>query len=230
MRRVELQSVSRIFGRTFALHRVSCSFEAGTCTALLGANGAGKTTMLNLLATLDRPTRGEILYDEARWSRFARSGRAAIGWVSHDSLLYDDLSGRENLTFYGRMYGIDDRAGRVDAWLERVGLVEAADRRVQTYSRGMRQRLTLARALLHDPSLLLLDEPMTGLDQRGRAEMIELLGSLRARQKLLVLVTHDLESLGSFVDRIAVLRRGRLAHLSEVTDPSEITEAYRTHA
>ncbi len=230
MKSIRLQSVSRVYGRTFALHRVSMELEAGTLTGLVGDNGAGKTTLLNILATLDKPSDGQVFYGAHDWTAFARRGRHRIGWVSHDSLVYAELTGRENLEFFAQMYGLDAPDELAERWLERVGLSRAADRRVDAYSRGMKQRLTLARALLHQPSVLLLDEPMTGLDQDGRAEMAALFDELRQEGRLLVLVTHDLDMLEGLADQVAVLRRGKLNHFGPLQAGEDIADTYKLYA
>lgn len=230
MKRVSVEAVSRVFGRTFALHRVSLNLPAGAVTALVGDNGAGKTTLLNILATLDAPTEGAVRYGDYDWATFSRRGRGLIGWVSHDALVYGDLTGRENLVFFARMYGLDDPGALADQWLERIGLGAAADRRVHAYSRGMKQRLTLARALLHDPRVVLLDEPMTGLDQAGRRFASELFGTLRDQGKVVALVTHNLRELDGLADRMAVLRRGRLTFVGEVASSDDVLAAYREYA
>ncbi|QDG53196.1 ABC transporter ATP-binding protein [Persicimonas caeni] len=230
MKSIRLQSVSRVFGRTFALHRVSLELEPGTLTGLVGDNGAGKTTLLNILATLDKPSDGEVHFGRHDWTTFAQKGRHKIGWVSHDSLVYGELTGRENLEFFATMYGLGDGAALADRWLERVGLTRAADRRVNAYSRGMKQRLTLARALLHEPAILLLDEPMTGLDQDGRREMSELFMQLRDEGRLLVLITHSLDMLEGLADRLAVLRRGKLTHFGPVEADEDVADTYKVHA
>jgi heme exporter protein A len=230
MRRVELREVSRAYGRAFALHRVSMTMESGTLTALLGGNGAGKTTMLTMLATLEAPTHGQILYDQIPWAKMARKGRQHIGWVGHDPLLYRDLSGRENLRFYATMYGLPEPDALVTRWLERVRMSEAADRRVHTYSRGMIQRLTLARALLHTPQLLLLDEPLTGLDQQGKAVVHEVLAELRAAGCVVVMSTHELHALEGVCTHIAVLKRGKLAAHEPAESLTDILRIYEAHA
>lgn len=226
---ISLREVSRIYGRSFALHRLSLTLKAGQVTAIAGDNGAGKSTLLNLLATTDEPTSGEILFDEMSRAQFARRGRRQIGWVGHDALLYNELTARENLRFFARMYGINDALTRVDSWLQRVGLSDVADRQVRTYSRGMKQRLTLARALLHSPQLLLFDEPATGLDQQGKDFVLGLLAQLRDRGRLILLVTHDFSLIEGAADRLVVLRRGKISHdsLLDGVDPLEV---YATHA
>ena len=229
MKHVLLEGVSRAYGRAFALHRVSTSFGSGSATALLGGNGAGKTTLLNILATLDSPTDGRVLYDALTWSQVAKRARFTIGWVGHDPLLYPNLSGSENLAFYSRMYGLDD-ASRVDELLTRVGMANARERLVRDCSRGMVQRLTIARALLHDPALILLDEPLTGLDRAGREDLSLLFDELRAQGKILILSTHDLHTADALCDRALFLRRGRLAHDTPLTSPGDLLRAYEEHA
>jgi ABC-type multidrug transport system ATPase subunit len=230
MNSIRLQSVSRVFGRTFALHRVSLELEPSSLTGLVGDNGAGKTTLLNILATLDKPSDGEVFFGRHSWATFAKRGRHKIGWVSHDSLIYGELTGRENLEFFATMYGLDDPKALAEHWLDRVGLTRAADKRTDAYSRGMKQRLTLARALLHEPAVLLLDEPMTGLDQDGRREMSALFRQLRHDGRLLVLVTHDLDMLEGLADQIAVLQRGKLSHFGPIADGEDIAQTYKLHA
>jgi heme ABC exporter ATP-binding subunit CcmA len=227
MQQVQLDSVSRVYGRLFAVHRVSTEFPAGTITALVGDNGSGKTTLLSLLATLERPSDGSITYDDVSWSTFSKHYRERVGWIAHESLLYEQLTGRENLEFYANMYGVDERESTVDNWLERVGLADDADRQVDAYSRGMRQRLTIARALLHDPDLLLLDEPLTGLDRRGRETIVEVLGEMRDRQKIVILASHDLDSIDTLADRLLILRRGKVTHAGERSDSRSVAELYR---
>ncbi len=229
MNRVLLEEVSRVYGRTFALHRVSLEFEEGTSTLLLGGNGAGKTTLINILATLDQPTSGKVEFDGRPWSTMAAHGRGQIGWVSHDALVYPELTGRENLHFYARMYGVEDTKKVAIKWLERVGLSDAADKRVSSYSRGMRQRLSVARALIHTPRLILLDEPLTGLDRDGRALMLDMFAKLRDQGCILVMITHDLGIDHPIVDRIAVLKSGKLAYVGRPTEDMDLLEAYRQH-
>ncbi len=230
MKSIQLNEVSRAFGRDFALHRVSLTFEPGTITVLLGANGAGKSTLMNILATLDQPTSGSIAFDQFDWAEFAKKGRHNIGWVAHKSLVYDELSGRENLEFYASMYGLSDTRKIADTWLERVGISDAAEKRVGEYSRGMRQRLSIARAMIHNPILLLLDEPLTGLDQQGRADMLKLFGQLRDQGRFIVMITHDLDLPRGFVDRVVILRSGSLSFNGEIDDPKQIAERFQEHA
>ena len=229
MRRVEVEALSRHYGRFWALRRVDLTLEAGDGVALLGANGAGKTTLLHVLATLEPPDRGRVHYDGAPWREFARRGRQLVGWVGHEPLVYADLTGRENLAFFATMYGLE-AARAPEAWLERVGLADFADERVAHYSRGMVQRLTLARALLPGPRLLLLDEPLTGLDRPGRALVAGLLAAQRDAGAIVVVSTHDLASSAALCRRAIVLRRGAVAFDGEVGDAGALAAAYDAHA
>lgn len=226
MKRVRLDQVSRVYERTFALHRITVDFNAGTATAIVGENGAGKTTLLNILATLDRPSSGTVRFGDRSFDEQARRGRDAIGWVSHDSLLYEDLTGAENLAFYATMYARPEPHALAARWLERVGLSDVGDRRVSKYSRGMRQRLSVARALLHEPTLLLLDEPLTGLDRGGRDALMDVFAEVRAAGAIVVLITHDLRVGREFVDRVLVLKRGKLTYHGE----ADVLDAFIEHA
>ncbi len=228
--RVVLRDVSRTFGRSFALHRVSLDLPSSAITAVVGDNGAGKSTLLNILATVDEPTSGAVHYGDQPLPEFQRKSRHRIGWISHQSLLYGELTARENLQFFARMYGIEDAGWRVDSWLERVGLSGDADRRVRNFSRGMKQRLTIARALIQNPQLLLLDEPATGLDQQGNGFLIDLLKSLRQRGRIIVLVSHDFELLDGLIDRLVILRRGKVSYDHNIEPGRDLLDAYRAHA
>lgn len=209
MKSIRLKNMSRVYGRRFALHRVNVEFRAGELTVILGHNGAGKTTLMNILATVDQPTKGTVNFDTTSFSAFAKSRRDEIGWVSHEALLYNDLSGRENLNFFASMYGVDKTI--VQTWLDRVDLLDVADDRVSTYSRGMRQRISIARAMVQNPSLILLDEPLTGLDPISRRRMLELFDELKRDGKILVMITHDVSIPDQFVDRVLLLKDGKVA-------------------
>jgi ABC-type multidrug transport system ATPase subunit len=202
--------VSRSFGRRWALNRVSFECAAGEIVALLGPNGAGKSTALTIAASMLQPSSGAIRYD----GRTADAGlRKHVGLVGHDLFLYPELSAAENLTFFGRLYGVGDLPAKVAAALARAGLKERHSEPVNGFSRGMRQRLTLERALLHDPRLVLLDEPFTGLDDAASAALITRLVELRAKGRIVVVATHDLETIETVIDRAVMLREGRLVVL-----------------
>jgi heme ABC exporter ATP-binding subunit CcmA len=206
---VSLAGVSRHFGRRRALSQVSLTARAGDVVGLLGPNGAGKSTLIGVLATLVAPTAGEVWYGAQTSRRFPPALRGRIGLLAHELHLYPELSARENLTFFARLYGIDDRA-IVDAALAAAGLDERGDEPVAGFSRGMRQRLALERALLHAPRLVLLDEPFTGLDDRAVGIVTARLGALAAAGAIVVLATHDLDLADGLVTRVALMREGRL--------------------
>ncbi|MEE2645380.1 MAG: ATP-binding cassette domain-containing protein [Myxococcota bacterium] len=240
--RLRLEGVSRIFEDQYALISVNASLSAGEVVALLGGNGAGKSTLLKLLSLQLRPSEGLLFWEGAPLTRVGRQAlRRAVGLVGHKPMLYRDLSGRENLELFDQLHGGSraDRKARVDAQLEAVGLSEAASRLASTYSRGMQQRLALARALLPAPSLLLLDEPFSGLDQQGHQRCEALIEARRAAGALILLVTHDLGAAARLADRALILRRGKLSwqgrgaparendHRIEGAHP--LLEAYRDH-
>jgi len=213
--RLTLKDVSRNFGRRRALARVSFACDAGEIVGLLGPNGAGKSTLLGILATLVAPSSGEVRYGERTAHEAGAALRRRIGLLAHDLHLYPELTAGENLEFFGRLYGVPDAPARVGGWLERAGLGERGDDAVSGFSRGMRQRLALERALLHDPRLVLLDEPFTGLDDAATFTLVERLRGLKAQGCIVLLATHDLETVEGLLDRVAVLRDGRLVELSE---------------
>ncbi len=212
--RLTLSDVSRNFGRRRALARVSFDCDAGEIVGLLGPNGAGKSTLLGILATLVAPSSGEVRYGEHTAREAGAELRRRIGLLAHDLHLYPELTAGENLEFFGRLYGVRDARARVAGWLERAGLGDRRDDPVSGFSRGMRQRLALERALLHDPRLVLLDEPFTGLDDGATFALVERLRGLKAKGCLVLLATHDLETVEGLVDRVAVLREGRLVEMA----------------
>ncbi|MEW6319936.1 MAG: heme ABC exporter ATP-binding protein CcmA [Acidobacteriota bacterium] len=217
--------VSRHYGRRKALARVSFECRAGDIVGLLGPNGAGKSTLLSILATLVAPSSGHVEYGGRRSSEVGAALRARLGLLGHDLYLYPELTARENLRFFARLYGLADADGAVGRGLAMAGLVERADDQVQGFSRGMRQRLALERALLHAPRLLLLDEPFTGLDQASAAALVARLRGLQAEGCLVLVATHDLDVVDGLLTRVLYLRSGRLV---ETTDGSAgLRERYR---
>jgi heme exporter protein A len=206
--------VSRNFGRRRALSRVSFHCAAGETVALLGPNGSGKSTLLSLAATLLTPSSGEVRYGDATAREAGAALRGRIGLLGHDLYLYPELSAAENLTFFARVYRLPDGERRVAAALERAGLWDRRDEPVTGFSRGMRQRLALERALLHDPRLVLLDEPFTGLDDDAIDALGRRLASLRASGCMVLVATHDLETIDGRVDRAVLLQAGRLVPLA----------------
>jgi heme exporter protein A len=190
---LEVRGLARSFGRVRALGGVDFRLGAGEALAIFGPNGAGKTTLLRVLAGLLRQERGEVLVGGVRFERGDPAQRRRIGLISHQSLCYDGLTAMENLVFFARLYALADPRGAAAAALRGVGLEHRADSPAATMSRGMVQRLAIARALLHDPELVLLDEPFTGLDQRAAAALRSQLQRLREERRTMVLVTHNLE-------------------------------------
>ena len=225
LRDVDVAGVGRAFGRFEALDRVSLQFTAGTITAVVGPNGAGKTTLLQLLATLDRPSEGRIVFD-GRWDATVdrQLVRPHLGLVAHDSLLYGDLTARENLAFVAELYGLERSV--VGRWLERVGLAHAADRVVHTFSRGMKQRLSIARALLQEPSVVLFDEPLTGLDRSARVFLFSLLRWLRAQERTVIVVTHHLDWPTDTLDRVVAIVDGRVRFNAPIGADESLAERY----
>ena len=209
MNRLDVVDVARFFGRRKALSHVTFSCEAGEIVGLLGPNGAGKSTLLNILATLLSASKGRVVYGDRTAADGGAEIRGAIGLLGHDLFLYPELTARENLEFFAKLYGLPDVAGVVARALEAAGLTARANDLVSGFSRGMRQRVALERALLHDPRLLLLDEPFTGLDQSSTAALV---ARLRERQRagcLIVLATHDLDVVDGLLTRALFLVGGR---------------------
>jgi heme exporter protein A len=222
---VQLVDVSRHFGRRRALSRVSLSLRSGDIVGLLGPNGAGKSTMIGLLATLAVPTSGEVRYGGKLAGEAGAALRQQIGLLAHELYLYPELSARQNLTFFAQMYGLDPRTV-VDAALGRAGLAERADDDVFGFSRGMRQRLALERALLHHPRLVLFDEPFTGLDDAAVSLVSQRLRNLAAEGSIVVVTTHDLDLADGLVTRVALVRDGRL--LADEPAASGLRSRYRS--
>ena len=207
--RVEGRKLVKSYGPTIALSGVDLVLAAGEITAIEGPNGSGKSTLLSLLSLLSRPTRGQLSFgthDPAR----SPSLRACIGLVAHSAMVYPDLSGDENLALTAALYGVDGSAQALSALCERFELGAFMRRPTRTYSRGQLQRLALARALVHTPRLLLLDEPSTGLDAHGVVRLTEAMRAERARGAIVVLVTHDAPLAEAVADRRVRLKQGRL--------------------
>jgi ABC-type multidrug transport system ATPase subunit len=204
---VVIQNLVKQFGRFAALRGVDATFSSGRMYAILGDNGAGKTTLLRLLAGLASPSRGTI---SMLGSKDLRAVCAQVGYMAHPSLLYDEMTGLENLRYFAQLYGIsgDDRCREAIAF---VGLDPDLQRPVGQYSQGMRQRMSLARALLHDPKLLLLDEPFSNVDVHSARHMVELLGQMRDAGKTIFIVTHQAQLLDRTADEFVWMEAGKIA-------------------
>jgi heme exporter protein A len=225
--RLEVEGLTRWFGAHPALQAVSFGLEPGEFLVVLGPNGAGKTTLIKILARLLRPTLGRVGLDGEDWLSAPSERQAEVGMLSHSTYLYDGLTAIENLRFYARLYGPDpDR--RAGAALAAVGLEAVADRRAGTLSRGQSQRLSIARAILHGPRLLLLDEPFAGLDPHAAARLGEALDGLSAEGRTIVLTTHDLDRVPAAAGRWLVLVDGRVvaAGARGETPELRLREAY----
>jgi heme ABC exporter ATP-binding subunit CcmA len=225
-RTLTLTDVTRTFGRRRALFRVSLQVRAGEIVAVVGPNGAGKSTLLGIAATLLAPTSGDVRYDDHRASSAGAALRARIGLLGQDLYLYPELSSEENLRFFANLHGLDRVGARVAAALEHAGLSERRNDPVAGFSRGMRQRLALERALLHDPRLVLLDEPFTGLDDAASEALRERLSALRQAGCLVLVITHDLDSVDGLADRALMLHKGRIVELDD--RGGSLRDRYRT--
>ena len=231
---VSLDGVSKTFGRQRALGGVSLRLEKGRLCALVGPNGAGKSTLVGVLSTLVRPTAGVVRYEATGAAAPApHEVRAAIGVLAHESFVYGELDAVENLSFWASLYGVADAPRRVASLLDQVGLDAAARRRpARTFSRGMTQRLALARALVAEPRLLLLDEPFTGLDRGGVDALRRTLEASRAAGRIVLVVTHDFEAIADLCDHLVVLRGGKVVLDERSERPfalGELKERYLLH-
>lgn len=231
---VEVRKLVKSFGLKPVLRGLDFQVAQGEFVALLGPNGAGKTTLLRILASLARPNLGEIQIAGYRLPGQADAVRRILGVVSHQPLLYGDLTGEENLRFYGRLYGVPDLERRVAQVLETVGLQARRRDLVRQLSRGMQQRLAIARAILHDPEVMLFDEPHTGLDPEAAAMLDEVLRQVAARGRTVVMTSHDITRAAELAERVDVLAKGVIAASARRGEvgPAELSELYRevTHA
>jgi len=224
---IAVKDVWKYFGDFPALREITLSLASGSCLALIGRNGAGKTTLLRILAGFSKPAKGTIQLN----GHDPRSleARRRIGVLGHGISVYDELSAVENLRLYEKLYSLP--VGTADRWLERVSLDRVKNGLVREFSRGMRQRLAIARAFLHDPTILILDEPFTSLDDRAIALLQSILREARSRGASVVMSTHQLREALELASHVALLQRGKLAFHGErtavmVEDPAWL---YKTH-
>ncbi len=208
---IKVRKLVKRFGLKTVLRGMDFTVESGEFVALIGPNGSGKTTFLRILASLARPSLGVVTVAGFQLPKQAADVRRRLGVVSHQPLLYVDLTAAENMIFYGRMYNLANLDDRIDEVLEMVGLTNRRNDLVRTYSRGMQQRLAIGRAVLHDPSVMLFDEPYTGLDQDASAMLDEVLRTVAARGRTVVMTSHDLARTEDLATRFDVLSRGKIA-------------------
>ena len=210
---LEIEGVFKYYGDFPALRDVGFRVTRGSTVALLGRNGAGKTTLLRIIAGLSKPSQGtvRVLGSDVR----EESARARIGVLGHGISLYDELTATENLMLFARLYNLDEPRKRAHAWLERTGLERVRDGLVREFSRGMRQRLAVARAFLHEPDLLLFDEPFTALDDRAIAVLQSLLAEAHAEGRTIMMSTHQLKEALELATHVALIRRGQIAYFGE---------------
>lgn len=222
---IELDQITKRYGRLDALWNISFSVPAGSFLTVFGPNGSGKTTLIRILATLLRPTSGTARI--AGHNPVQQSGdvRKQIGVVLHESLLYDALTARENLAFYGKMFNVSDAHERIEYLLEAVGLAERGDGIVRAFSRGMQQRVAIARALLHDPPILLLDEAFSGLDASAVATLRALLQRFHQEGRAIVLTTHHYQLGIELATHAALLVNGGLRYFGEPTGVMPVIDA-----
>lgn len=225
---VEVGEVTRAFGSRMAVAGVTFSLAPGDCLAVFGPNGAGKTTLLRVLAGLLKPSSGSV-----RLAGIPLPGgsaaRARVGLISHHTMLYEALSARENVSFAARLYKIPDPGGRVDDSLRRMSMLERSDAPVRLLSRGMQQRVSIARAMVHSPQVVLADEPYSGLDESGARALTALLKELRSAGTAIIIVTHNLAEGLSLASHAAVMQRGKFVRydVSDRIDPASYAATYR---
>ena len=208
---IKVKKLVKRFGLKTILKGMDFSVEEGEFVALLGPNGAGKSTFLRILSSLTRPSMGAVRVAGFELPKEAAEVRQRLGVVSHQPLLYVDLTANENLKFYGKMYNIPNIDARIAEVLEMVGLTKRRDDLVRTYSRGMQQRLAIGRAVIHDPDVVLFDEPYTGLDQDASAMLDGVLRTVAAKGRTVVMTSHDLARTEDLATRFDVLSRGKIA-------------------
>ncbi len=212
---IQVQNIRKTFGVVNALNGISFDLNTGEFLTLFGPNGAGKTTLIKILAGLTKPTSGTATVAGYDVQNGDSGLRRDIGVISHTSCLYADLTALENLTFYAKMYGLDNAKERAMQAIEDVGLKGRMHDRIRTFSRGMQQRISIARAVIHNPSILFLDEPFTGLDPHGSNVLKQYLHSLHTEKRTIIMTTHDISCGLEMSDRVAVQVKGKFAFMGK---------------
>ncbi|MEE9610127.1 MAG: heme ABC exporter ATP-binding protein CcmA [Desulfatiglandales bacterium] len=222
---VRIDALTKRFGFSWALNGIELTLNQGELLAMFGPNGAGKTTLIQILSSLMKPTSGKITLLGYDLEKKGEALRKTIGVLAHLPLLFDNLTARENLKFYGQMFEVKNLKARIDQLLTDVGLKEYGNQLVGTFSRGMQQRLAIARALIHKPRLLLLDEPHTGLDQNGIAFLTQTLKNFLDEGKTVVMTGHDFARGLELCTKAAILNNGHLVYYG---DPSELEDSFES--
>lgn len=226
-----VEGVTKSFGPKMVLKGIDLKLNKGDFLTVFGPNGAGKTTLIKIVSTISRPNSGRVVIAGCDAKKRPVDARRLIGVVSHDSMLYSNLTALENLEFYGKMYDVPDLKSRIDSLLEQVGLSGNRNQMAGTFSHGMQKRLSIARAFLHDPPVLLLDEPETGLDQQGIAMLSDTLRLLGTDKRTILMTTHSLERGFEACSKVAILTRGKIVY-QESTDKlkgCKFTDIYQEH-
>ncbi len=222
------EELKKTYGNFDALRGVSLKIKRGEFFTLFGPNGAGKTTLIKLLATLTAPTSGSLRVFDYDAKSEVQSIRTIIGVISHDTYLYENLTAFENIKFFAELYGLLNIDNRVSTVIEQVGLKSRMHDLVRTFSRGMKQRLTVARAIVHEPKILLLDEPYTGLDLNGAQIFGEMLSDLKSQSRTILMTTHNIDEGLGLSDRVGILVKGKIVFDSPASDinPSNFKDLY----
>ncbi len=228
---IEVRDLAKRFGFRPVLQKINLHLRKGDFLALFGPNGAGKTTLIRILCALMQPTSGTIHVAGFDTRRQRQAVSKVMGVISHNPFLYPELTAFENLKFFGMMYAVRRLNDRIAHLLELMGLAGVADERVMAFSRGMQQRLSVARAIIHDPAILLLDEPYTGLDQQGSEKLRQILADFRNQGKTVVMTSHDLDKGLEFCNRAAILNSGKLVYNQSLVNgiALDFKQAYFRH-
>lgn len=226
---IKIEDLSKSFGSFYALRDISLEILPGDFWIVVGPNGAGKTTLLKIIATLSQPSNGRIDINGIISGKNKLEIRKRIGFIGHQSFLYNNLTAEENLKFYARMYDLNNASQKIEDILSRVGLLERKGDLVRTFSRGMQQRLSIGRALLTDPNIILLDEPFSGLDQSAIDNFVHIFTSLISSDRIIIMTTHNLQLGLQLATHFAVLSKGKLVHQDQTktTDLTQFKEMYR---
>ena len=220
------RSITKSFGHDRVIRKLDLTISKGEIYVLFGSNGAGKTTLIKILSTLSQADSGEVTLFGMETEENVRKIRARIGFMSHEAFLYDDLTAWENLNFYADLYSVGKKEARIKEMLKMVGLYHRSHDKVRSFSRGMLQRLSLARAVLHDPELIFLDEPYSGLDIRAQEVLNDLIIKLNSKGKTFLIITHDIEKGFGIANRKGILSNGAILLDGEHLERTEFSEKY----